>query len=109
MPLTEDRIRACSDEELFELISSELRERLPDSPSYDFDLFMAKLRQLPIGLRAMAATYELDVSMCLEDFCWHFRKWSDPAYGPTRKSWSVNSRESRQWSSGIQRGGSQAG
>lgn len=76
MPLTESRIRDCADdEELFELLSAELQWRLPDGVDDDLDLFLERLRGLPVGLRAMAAIYQLDVSMTLDDLGWHFGNW----------------------------------
>jgi hypothetical protein len=36
-----------------------------------------RLPTLPPGLRAMAATHELDVSMALDDLGWHFGNWPD--------------------------------
>lgn len=30
---------------------------------------------LPVGLRAMGATYDLDVSLALDDLGWHFGNW----------------------------------
>jgi hypothetical protein len=73
MALTEERIRACaSDEDLFQALSAELHRRLPDGEGDDLDLFVERLRGLPKGLRAMAAIYQLDVSMALDDLGWHF-------------------------------------
>jgi len=63
-----------SDDEVFDLLSAELNTRLPVRDSADF---LAELRKLPRGLRAMAATYELDVSLALDDLGWHFGNWHD--------------------------------
>ena len=62
-----------TDEEVLDLIVSEL-DRLParDDPG-----FVPELRKLPVGLRAMAATYDLDVSLSLDDLGWHFGNWHD--------------------------------
>ena len=35
---------------------------------------------MPVGLRAMAATFELDVSMALDDLGWHFGNWAHRGY-----------------------------
>src|SRR6266702_1383528 len=76
MALTEERIRACaSDEELFKVLSGELHRRLPDEEGDDLGPFVERLRRLPRGLRAMAAIYQLDVSMALDDLGWHFANW----------------------------------
>ncbi len=81
MPLTEARIRECaSDDDLYELLSAELRRRLPDEEDDDLDEFVSKLRALPPGLRAMAAIYQLDVSICLDDLGWHFANWHHRPY-----------------------------
>ncbi len=63
-----------SDDDLFELLSAELEMLLPDGPSPTDD-FIDALRSLPPGFRAMAATYELDVSLALDDLGWHFVNW----------------------------------
>lgn len=65
---------AQSDDELFGLIGEELQRRLPDGRSAT-DEYVQTLQALPVGLRAMAATYELDVSLTLDDFGWHFGNW----------------------------------
>jgi hypothetical protein len=80
MALTEERIRACqSDEELFQALSAELQRRLPGRER-DFDHLVDRLRGLPKGLRAMAAIYQLDVSMALDDLGWHFANWHHRPY-----------------------------
>lgn len=79
--LTEARIRAStSDEALFDLLSKELQRRLPEAEGDDLDLFLARTRSFPVGLRAMAATYQLDVSLALDDLGWHFANWHHHAY-----------------------------
>ena len=63
-----------SDEKLFELIKQALTERI----QYDFgngDELVEKIKLLPKGLRAMAAVYELDVSLWRDDLGWHFGNW----------------------------------
>ena len=81
MPLTEARMRECvDDEELFKLLSDELQWRLPDGEGDDLDDFLRRLRALPLGLRAMAAMYQLDVSMALDDLGWHFANWHHRGY-----------------------------
>jgi len=66
--------RTRSDDELLKLLCDELEQRLPNGRRAA-DEFVAELRALPRGLRAMAATYELDVSLALDDFGWHFGNW----------------------------------
>jgi len=75
-PLTPSRIaRTRSDEALFKLLGGELKRLLPSYASDDLEPFVKALQHLPRGLRAMAATYELDVSMALDDLGWHFANW----------------------------------
>jgi hypothetical protein len=71
--LSLEAIDSSSDQELFSLLGHELEDRLTTkrgSPE-----FVAEIRDLPVGLRAMAATYELDVSLALDDLGWHFGNW----------------------------------
>ena len=73
--LTIESLRATeSDDALFQLLGAELERRLPDGRKAD-DHFVSQIRALPRGLRAMAATYELDVSLALDDLGWHFGNW----------------------------------
>ncbi|HMJ64988.1 MAG TPA: hypothetical protein VK615_06530 [Candidatus Binatia bacterium] len=71
--LTVEAIDASSDEELFSLLGKELERRI--SAQRGSSEFLAEIRALPIGLRAMAGTYELDVSLALDDLGWHFGNW----------------------------------
>jgi hypothetical protein len=72
--MTIDDIEAATtDDELYDLIARELQSRLP--PRTPIEPFLAAIRSLPPGLRAMAATYELDVSITLDDLGWHFGNW----------------------------------
>jgi hypothetical protein len=67
------QINSSSDEELFALLGNELEARAGAnrwSPE-----FLEQVQALPVGLRAMAATYELDVSLALDDVGWHFGNW----------------------------------
>jgi hypothetical protein len=80
MALTEARIRECTDEELSKLLSAELNRWLPHGQDPDLDLFLARLGLIPSGLRAMALTYQLDVSITLDDLGWHFANWHHRRY-----------------------------
>src|SRR5439155_11028124 len=72
-PLSPSRIaRTRSDEALFKLLGGELKRLLPPYDSANLEPLVKSLQGLPPGLRAMAATYELDVSMALDDLGWHF-------------------------------------
>jgi hypothetical protein len=73
MSLTVKDIKeAKSDEHLFKMLSSELQRCLPEQVQNDLGTLVQALRGLPRGLRAMAATYRLDVSMAMNDLGWHF-------------------------------------
>jgi len=63
---------ARSDELLLKLLSLELQRLLPRQVSQDKAALVAEIRKLPRGLRAMAATHDLDVSMALDSLGWHF-------------------------------------
>ena len=63
--LTKEAISSSSDKELFALLGQELEARI--SSKRGSPEFLAEIRKLPVGLRAMAATYELDVSLSLDD------------------------------------------
>jgi hypothetical protein len=75
--LTPEVISASSDDELFKLLAQELEKRI--SVKRDSPEFVAEIQKLPIGLRAMAATYELDVSLVMDDLGWHFGNWHNTA------------------------------
>src|SRR5437016_11851653 len=42
--------------------------------------FAREIRELPIGLRAMAATHHLDLSLTLDDIGWHFLNFGHPSH-----------------------------
>jgi hypothetical protein len=75
--LTLKSISSSSDDELFTLLGKELERRT--SAKRGSPEFLAEIRSLPVGLRAMAATYELDVSLTMDDLGWHFGNWHDKA------------------------------
>ena len=70
----QDVRRAESDDAIFEMLGCELERLLPKGRRA-CDEFVRELRRIPRGLRAMAATYELDVSLTLDDLGWHFGNW----------------------------------
>lgn len=65
-------------ERVFQALGKELSRRLPNGRRCS-GAFVDELRALPVGLRAMAATYELDVSVTLDDLGWHFGNWHNKA------------------------------
>jgi hypothetical protein len=72
-PPTPVDLAASSDEAVFQCLREELEHRMP--MSHESPEFLVELRKLPRGLRAMAATYELDVSLTMDDLGWHFGNW----------------------------------
>ena len=78
MALTTAQIlSANSDEDLLRLLQGELHELFPSESRRDNVVFLSRLQSAPIGLRAMAATFELDVSMALDDLAFHFLNHHD--------------------------------
>src|SRR5437762_554930 len=71
--ITVNAIDSSSDDELQSLLFRELEQNV--SAGHGSPEFLAKIRNLPVGLRAMAATWELDVSFALDDLGWHFGNW----------------------------------
>lgn len=81
MAIHQTDIVACADDDaVFKLISAELTARLGPGEGDDLDLFLARSSTLPVGLRAMAMSYQLDVSMALDDLGWHFANWHHRGY-----------------------------
>jgi hypothetical protein len=96
MRLTVAAIRAArSDEALFRKLSAELERRMPSELHEDLDAFVSALANLTPGLRAMAATYHLDVSMALDDLGWHFANWHHRKYcdETSRGLWELEANE----------------
>lgn len=65
---------ATTAKERLELIQELLQDRIPESRT-EQGPFLERLKTLPPGLRAMAATYELDVSLAMDDLGCHFGNW----------------------------------
>ncbi len=72
-----DITNITSDETLFDQLTAELQRRLPFVVQEDYDLLVPAIRSLPRGLRAMASTHRLDVSMAMNDLGWHFFNFCD--------------------------------
>jgi hypothetical protein len=73
MALSIGQIRnAATDADLLKLLQSELNLLFPPELRRDNVIFLSRLQAAPRGLRAMAATFELDVSLSLDDLAWHF-------------------------------------
>ncbi|MBY0531065.1 MAG: hypothetical protein K2P86_03750 [Xanthobacteraceae bacterium] len=71
---------SVSDYNLYSLLAGELSRRLPGEEGDDLDDFLKRLSKLPIGFQAMAAMYQLDVSMALDDLGCHFNNWHHRGY-----------------------------
>ena len=67
-----------TDKELLERIREVLAERLDADPYAEDGAFARQIRTLPVGLRAMAATNFLDVSLVMDDLPWHFLNFGEP-------------------------------
>ena len=63
---------STEDDELISRVFDLLKTRLHANP-YGWDgAFAQEIGSLPAGLRAMAATHHLDVSLTMDDIGWHF-------------------------------------
>lgn len=69
---------AKSNRDLLSEIFSILTGRIKASPYSDDGSYAAEISHLPKGLRAMAATHHLDVSLTLDDIGWHFLNFGEP-------------------------------
>jgi len=72
-------VDAQTDQGILKVLSKQLNDRLP-APQNGLDAFVSALKGLPPGLRAMAAIYQLDISISLDDFGWHFANWHHHGY-----------------------------
>jgi len=78
MALTVAQIQAVKlDDDLLRLLMGELNLLFPQELRRDRIVFLSKLQAMPPGLRAMAITFDLDVSMALDDLAWHFANHHD--------------------------------
>jgi hypothetical protein len=81
---TEQRKRfpvlALTDEKLLEEIFSLLGRSVSSvaDPYSDDGSYAAAIGSLPTGLRAMAATHHLDISLTVDDIGWHFLNFGEP-------------------------------
>ena len=70
---------AKDDDGLLEEIHATLSSRVEGNPYSRDGSFAKSLAALPEGLRAMAATHWLDVSLTLDSLTWHFGNFGEPA------------------------------
>ncbi len=69
-----------SDDELLEQIFALLSNRVHANAYGDESEFASSIGFLPVGLRAMAATHWLDVSLTLDSLGWHFLNFGEPNF-----------------------------
>ena len=62
--------------ELFAALTKSV-DKLADPYSEDGS-YVAAINRLPIGLRSMAATHHLDISLTMDDIGWHFLNFGEP-------------------------------
>lgn len=67
-----------SDKELLEELFSMLSKRITADPYSEDGAYAVAIRELPVGLRAMAGTHHLDVSLTMDDIGWHFLNFGEP-------------------------------
>ena len=67
------------DDGLLVEILATLARRVQADPYSSDGTFAEALSSLPRGLRAMAATHWLDISLTLDDITWHFGNFGEPA------------------------------
>ncbi len=82
---TRDDVLNSSDAELSRLLFAEINSRLSPGQDDGLDKYLARLEGWPRGVRAMAMTFQLDVSLNVDDLGWHFANWQHKAIA-TRRS-----------------------
>jgi len=65
------------DEKVLEALQAILTERIAGDPYSPDGSFAHQLASLPLGLRAMAATHWLDISLTLDSITWHFGNFGE--------------------------------
>jgi hypothetical protein len=68
-----------NDKELLAGIFAILTERVKADAYSEDGSYAAAISELPKGLRAMAATHHLDISLTLDDLGWHFLNFGEPS------------------------------
>ena len=66
-----------NDEDLLNEIMQILSSSAPGDPYASDGAFAENIAQLPAGLRAMAATHCLDISLTLDSLTWHFGNFGE--------------------------------
>ena len=71
---------SIEDDELVSRVFDRLKTQLRANP-YGWDgAFAQEIHSLPVGLRAMAATHHLDISLTMDDIGWHFLNFGHPSH-----------------------------
>jgi Rad3-related DNA helicase len=71
--ITSERIKDVKDDEdLYEIISSEMSNLMQDINFSDKKEYVKAIQSLPKLYWALGAIYDLDVSLALDDLGWHF-------------------------------------
>jgi len=68
---------AKPNKDLLAELFSILTDRVKANPYGEDGAYAAEIEDLPSGLRAMAATHHLDVSLTLDDIGWHFLNFGE--------------------------------
>ena len=79
--MSEDHKHAAlskSDKDLLADIFSLLSNRIKANAYEEDGSYADAIRRLPKGLRTMAATHYLDISLTLDDIGWHFLNFGEP-------------------------------
>ncbi|MBL8523357.1 MAG: hypothetical protein JNN20_06695 [Betaproteobacteria bacterium] len=78
--LTVGSIASMSDDDLLTALFDEVGMWMSAALHDELDEFVRVGREAPTGIWAMAMTYQLDVSMALDDLGWHFANWCHRGY-----------------------------
>ncbi|MCL4180208.1 MAG: hypothetical protein KJ072_21005 [Verrucomicrobia bacterium] len=72
--------RSAKDDAMISRLFGLLNSHVKADP-YGWDGALAEeIQRLPVGLRAMAATHHLDISLTLDDIGWHFLNFGHPSH-----------------------------
>ncbi len=71
---------ALSDDDLLDQLLTTLSKSVSSvaDPYSDDGSYAAAIATLPTGLRAMASTHHLDISLTMDDIGWHFLNFGEP-------------------------------
>jgi hypothetical protein len=78
-PLNAKQLCNATNDEVLNFLREVLESRIVVRPADS--RFMSQVEALPVGLRAMATTHHLDISLTHDDLGWHFGNWHDKQLG----------------------------